>query len=224
MTTDATSDLIDLRETIGPAGDQGRRGTCVAFAVTALHAAAAGGLRVSLSEEYLFWGAKQRDGRAGDGTTYEAAAQALGDDGQCLSELWPYDDTQSHQVAGYGPPSGAASDAKNRRATCAEVGTDVSEVRALLDAGAPVAIGIPIWADFETTDGAGVVALPAGFGQLPLEHAVAIVGHDPGRGAVLVRNSWGTAWGDDGHAWIDESILAYSGLARAWSVQPPVTT
>jgi hypothetical protein len=40
-------------------------------------------------------------------------------------------------------------------------------------------------------------------------HAVGAVGAGVGpTGAlVLIRNSWGSGWGDQGHAWLDEAFL-----------------
>src|SRR5690349_16479162 len=78
--------------------DQGDRHTCVAFAVSALHelwcevfCAHKSGILLDLSEEFLFYGCKQRDGIAkGNGTTVEAAAKWLAKEGQCREELQPY--------------------------------------------------------------------------------------------------------------------------------------
>lgn len=49
-----------------------------------------------------------------------------------------------------------------------------------------------------------------------VNHAVTLVGWDDSKGAWLVRNSWGTNWGEDGYMWIDygsNSIGAYAAWA-----------
>lgn len=46
-----------------------------------------------------------------------------------------------------------------------------------------------------------------------INHAVTLVGWDDSRNAWLLRNSWGTNWGEDGYMWIDyksNSVGAYS--------------
>lgn len=47
----------------------------------------------------------------------------------------------------------------------------------------------------------------------PINHAVTLVGWDDARGAWLMRNSWGTGWGEGGYMWIrygSNSIGAWS--------------
>ena len=59
-------------------------------------------------------------------------------------------------------------------------------------------------------------------------HAVVAVGYDDARvientnpgggkttGAILVRNSWGTEWGDRGYGWLPDDYCL-RGLARDW--------
>jgi TolA-binding protein len=49
-----------------------------------------------------------------------------------------------------------------------------------------------------------------------VNHAVVLVGWDDSRNAWLLRNSWGTNWGEDGYMWIDygsNSVGAYSAWA-----------
>lgn len=59
-----------------------------------------------------------------------------------------------------------------------------------------------------------VVAGTAAFGALgdgvlnevstaPIDHAVTIVGWDNARNAWLIKNSWGTTWGNSGYGWIN---------------------
>lgn len=39
-------------------------------------------------------------------------------------------------------------------------------------------------------------------GERDINHAITIVGWDDNKGAYLVKNSWGTQWGDKGYVWI----------------------
>ena len=218
---DVEPDVIDLRDVLPPTGDQGRRGTCVAFALTALHTAAiaSNDERLALSEEYLFWAAKKRDGHPGDGTTYPAAVRGLFEDGQCQAEHWPYDDATSHNESGYSPSATATADAQSRTADGLNHAVAVDEVREALAGGSPIAIAIPVWPDFDAADGKGVASLPPNIDQLSLEHAVVIAGHDRTQSAVLIRNSWGGEWGDDGYAWFEDHILDAARPLGAWTLK-----
>jgi len=94
----------------------------------------------------------------------------------------------------------------------------LAAVKALLDAGQPVAIGVSLYSDFDPEapdylyDGPGAGATYRG------GHALTVVGYDDtkgGIGALKVVNSWGTSWGDHGYAWIS---YAYFGgyAAEGW--------
>ncbi len=218
---DVEPDVIDLRDALPLAGDQGRRGTCVAFALTALHTAAiaANDERLALSEEYLYWAAKKQDGHPGDGTTYSAAVRGLAEDGQCQAEHWPYDDATSHDDGDYSPSAAATADAQSRTAHGRGHAVCVDVVRRALLGGSAIAIAIPVWPGFDAADGSGVTSLPEHIAQLPLEHAVVIAGHDRMQGTVLIRNSWGVEWGDNGYAWFEDNILDVAKPLRAWTLK-----
>ena len=51
-------------------------------------------------------------------------------------------------------------------------------------------------------------------------HAVTLVGWDDKRGAWLLRNSWGTWWGEDGYMWIKYGSNQV-GRSAAWAVVEP---
>lgn len=218
---DVGTDVIDLRDVLPPAGDQGRRGTCVAFALTALHTSAMAleDKGLALSEEYLFWAAKKRDGHPGDGTTFPAAVRGLSEDGQCEADHWPYDDATSHDESGYSPSAAATADAQSRTADGRNHYVAVGEVREALMGGSLIAIAIPVWPDFDAADGSGVASLPPNIDQLPLEHAVVIAGHDRTQSAVLIRNSWGREWGDNGYAWFEDHLLDAAKPLQGWTLE-----
>jgi len=53
-------------------------------------------------------------------------------------------------------------------------------------------------------------------------HQVCVVANDPKSRMVYVRNSWGTRWGDDGHAWLSWADLALLFRNGADAVQPVI--
>ena len=210
--------VIDLRERLGAIGDQGRRGTCVAFALTALHMQALGQAAPPLSEEFVYWSAKSLDNITGEGTTYEAAVKGMARDGQAESSLWPYDETISHLDPGYQPSIAATTDAMNRRAQGTSLHVTLNNLRTTLKTGKSVAIAIPIWDELELTNGLSVVSLPEDITTMTLEHAVVIAGHNPMTHSVLIRNSWGTKWGDGGYAWVEDTLLTVVTDSLGWTL------
>lgn len=62
----------------------------------------------------------------------------------------------------------------------------------------------PITASVKTTDGFNAYAHGVFDEHDPGEttHAIVLVGWDDARGAWLLRNSWGTGWGENGYMWI----------------------
>jgi C1A family cysteine protease len=50
-------------------------------------------------------------------------------------------------------------------------------------------------------------------------HAVLVVAWSKSRQAFLVRNSWGTSWGTNGHMYVSTGFVKSHMLVRAWSVR-----
>jgi len=126
--------------------------------------------------------------------------------------------TTSHGAADYSPSAVAIVDAAARTADGRGLTPEVEELRQALRSGSPVTIAIPVWPEFDTADGINIGSLPSNIDQLPIEHAVVVAGHDPAHNAVLIRNSWGQAWGSSGYSWFDEQILDVSEPVGAWTL------
>lgn len=215
--------MIDLRPELPPVRDQGRRSTCVAFAGTANHE----WLRrdgETLSVEFLHWAAKARDGLAAgtSGTTLRAATRALADIGQPPEPSWPYDDSRDDRAPAYGPPAGACEAAQQRRLIGGTpLAPTAGAIRAVLEAGRVVLLGLRVHATWHFVPLDGRIAMPPPGAASLGGHAVLVVGFndaaDPSGGHFIVRNSWGADWGDAGYGHLPLAYVDTYGIA-AWDL------
>ena len=198
----------DLRPLFGPVRDQGSRPTCLAFAASDAHA----GLRpdwTELSCEYAFYHAQMLSGRSpSQGATLRSMLDTLRDRGQPAEKDWPYLASLPSDPAVWLPPAGVGACFKRNGRMSAD---PVNAVIAQLDRKNPVLLLATLSPSFFMPTPDGIVAPKQGEQPDPaLRHAVVAVGHGEieGAPAILVRNSWGSAWGIGGHAWLTDSFLA----------------
>lgn len=204
----------DLRHMFGAVRDQGARPTCMAFAASDAHAAARPGW-TELSCEYAYYHAVKRDGgKPDDGSTLSGMMAAIEKDGQPVETDWSYLAKVPSDLNQWRPP--AKPDQVFKRA--AERGRGaVPKLVDSLDNGTPVIVTMCLSDAFYLPDTDGVVDV----NEPPdphRRHAVVAVGHgmNGSKRLILIRNSWGPAWGMDGHAWLSEMYLAprLSGIAE----------
>lgn len=176
--------------------DQGARPTCLAFATSDLHAAVRPGWE-PLSCEAIFHHAQRRAGLpTTSGAVLRSMLDALSLDGQPLETQWPYRD------AAWGPPDHPVHPYHREGGKASAAWTAVIET---LENDRPALALMTLSASFFRPDADGVVRPATGEGlNDAIRHALACVGHGhvDGQPAILVRNSWGEAWGDVGHAWL----------------------
>lgn len=187
---------IDHRRALGPVRDQGNRSTCLSHAATLAHEHARGSID-PLSPEYLHYFASG----PGGGASFHSVASALRQPGQPTEADCPYlagDPTSSWTLPGGVVTFRRESEPKNN---------NCGDIEALLNSGAVPVLGITLPLPFFTPSDPWVI--PSA-GPIHGRHAVTAVamGIATNGKAVLIRNSWGAAWGDGGHAWLDETFLA----------------
>lgn len=201
--------LRDLRPLFGPARDQDPRPTCLAFAASDAHAAARGLPFDPLSAEWAYYHAVRRDGGKPDGgATLSGMLNGIRLDGQPVEAAWPYVNGLDPDLATWAPPPGVTE--LFRRDSTVQAACLVDAAAMLLEAGSPVLLVMTISDSFYLPDPDGIIAATE-----PLDpervHAVLAVGHgqlESNAQAILVRNSWGPEWGNNGHAWLHEAYLA----------------
>jgi hypothetical protein len=194
----------DLRANFGPARDQDPRPTCMAFAASDAHAGARAGWR-PLSVEWAYYYALKRDGGTPhDGATMGGMLEALRLDGQPEESAWPYIAEMFTDMTLWVPPK---VDPVFRRETTSRTAT-VEAIMDRLDADEPVLFTMSVSNSFYRPGPGGVIDTAE-----PLEpkrvHALIAVGHGHRHSEtfVLVRNSWGEAWGAKGNGWVATNYL-----------------
>lgn len=181
------------------------RGTCSAFAASDLNAVV--NAADDLSVDYLchFAAKHSPTWKPGCGFTVTAMLAAVKAPGQPLESSYPYDPTDNDRPlkpvpAGLSPLH--ASDARGRYLDPHEV---IQRVRQGTPVGVVIGVSQSLYGPQDGLIGFDPMAIP------DVYHALIGVGvgrhTGTGEAHVLFRNSWGTGWGDNGHAWMSKAHL-----------------
>ncbi|MBV7272482.1 C1 family peptidase [Clostridium sp. PL3] len=212
-----SQDKVDLRKYCSPVGDQGQTSRCSAFAWT--HAVEMAfrmkGQEVpplACSYTMLVFQNLQGDIQdfeyaytGGEGTMGgpEPGIEIMST-GSCREELWD-NDAEEPAV----DPEDMEEDAGNYCVEDVKIQTiELEDVKKVLSAGGFVHVGMNTGKAFSEIGRDGVMnAAEAPSGQHG-RHAMLIVGYIGNY--YIVKNSWGTEWGDNGYCYIPKNVLAES--------------
>ncbi len=193
---------VDLRQYMPPVEDQGQSNSCTAnAAVGALeyHQRRSGGAFTDISRLFVYYNSRHLANSQGEdcGSFIHHAMAAILAHGACEESVWPFD---LGQVLAQ-PPQEAYKNATQHEAVQygrTMLGTPVIQA---LAAGLPVVFGTYAPSRFyDEAQRTGVMPLPAERLDPPGGgHAMLIVGYDLPSKMWLVRNSWGSNWGDQGY-------------------------
>jgi C1A family cysteine protease len=226
---------VDLTEWCPPIEDQGQLGSCTANAGVALleyFERRASGRHIDASRLFLYKATRNLLGWTGDtGAFLRSTMQALVMFGSPPESYWPYDGRPEGQNTSFDvePPAFCYALGSNYRTVVyfrldrndGTTDDTLTNVRTFLAAGFPSMFGFPVYDEFYDHLPGGLIAYPSENSHWHGGHAIVAVGYDDNltidgdQGALLIRNSWGTSWGNDGYAWMSYRYVT-EGLAVDW--------
>ena len=214
---------VDLRGKLGPVEQQGNTNACVAHAVTAALEGVTGSK--DYSRLYVYWNARALANATSkdNGCTPRNAMMGISKFGVPEETVWPYDTTKILTA----PPASAftAGAPTIKKIKTYQSVTSLAALKTALAQGLPVAFAMQIPDTF--------VSVTRYTGEQPMwtsttkwlgGHAMTAVGYDDAKGAVLVRNSFGPLWGNEGHCWIPydwfSTMVSGAKISDAWTFIP----
>ncbi len=226
---------VDLREWFSPVEDQEQIGSCTANAACGMveyYQRRTFGKYIDMSRLFVYKVTRQFLGLTGDTGAYlRSVMGALALFGAPPEKYWPYETAKFEDD----PPAFAFAFAQNYQALtyfrldpAGQSGEDtLSAVKSHLASGIPAIFGFTVYATIRKPKKAGDIPYPAKNETVLGGHAIVAVGYDDNRtvtnpsdgktqtGAFLIRNSWGTTWGEEGYGWLPYEYVR-QGLAEDW--------
>lgn len=215
--------------------DQGKLNSCTANAVIGLVEyliKASGTDDLDMSRLFLYWTTRRLLGWTGDTGAYiRTTIKAMALFGVPLESDWPY----LAELLDRDPDAYLYACAQNfkclKYARLDEYGMRGNDtllaVQKTIADGFPIVFGFPVYRSIETMGADFIIPLPGG-GQDKLVggHAVLAVGYDDDircqnqeePGALIIRNSWGPAWGDMGYGYLPYDYVRKEMALDFWAI------
>jgi C1A family cysteine protease len=221
-------DRVDLRPKMPPVVNQGDIGSCTSNAL-------AGCLEYLQQQElgrpgkeaheyspdefygvsrlFIYWNERDLEGTLTEdaGGEIRDGIKSLWQKGACRESLWDY----SRRNLFRRPTTEAFIEASGYVISSYERCNSLYQMKAALAEGFPVAFGFMVYESFESDEVArtGKMPMPRDNERDLGGHAVCAVGYDDHAQILIVRNSWGTDWGDAGYFYMPMDYIEQPDLS-----------
>jgi len=231
---------VDLREWCSPIENQLDLGACTAHAAAGIveyFEKRAFGKHIDASRLFLYKTTRNLMQVSGDtGAWLRETMAALVLCGVPDEKYWPYKVRDFDKEPG-GFVYALAENYSTLKYFCHDpLGSEMpapsvlDSVKKYLDAGIPAMFGFWGFSSFEDSDQPGDIPYPCKGENAEWGHAVMVVGYDDDhvisnlncktetKGALLIRNSWGKNWGDNGYGWLPYEYVLNGLALDFWSI------
>jgi C1A family cysteine protease len=236
----ALRDSADLRRWCPPIENQGMIGSCTAHAGAGMveyFEKKAFGKHLDASRLFLYKATRNLAELKGDsGAFIRSTMGALVLFGVPPENYWPY--TDASPEFDREPNAFCYSFAENFKSIKyfrhdpAELPAEdiLGSVKRSLAAGVPAMFGFTVYSSFDQARRTGMIPFPTGTERIAGGHAILAVGYDDGleiknedadrptTGALLIRNSWGEGWGQEGYGWLPYEYVLRELAMDFWSI------
>jgi C1A family cysteine protease len=215
---------VDLRPEMPPVYDQGQLGSCTANAIAAalqFERHRQGLPDFMPSRLFVYYNERAMEGtiQSDAGAQIRDGIKSVAAQGDCPETEWAYVPAEFTVQ----PPQSCYDDAVKYKVTqYLSVDQDVDAMRDCLASGFPFVFGFTVYSSFESAEVAqtGHAPMPGWLDRVLGGHAVLAVGYDDATSCFLVRNSWGSAWGQGGYFTLPYSYLANQDLTSdLWTIR-----
>jgi C1A family cysteine protease len=216
---------IDLRRKCPPVYDQGQLGSCTANAIAA--AIQFGRMRQKLkpnfvpSRLFIYYNERIMEGTVAidSGAQIRDGIKSVATLGVPPEGDWPY---KIEKFAEKPSPIAYKDALRDKVSSYSRLVSTTNQLKGCLASGYPFVFGFTVYQSFESESVArtGVVPMPRSKEKLLGGHAVMAVGYDDEARRFMVRNSWGTAWGQAGYLTMPYAYVTDDNLADDfWTIR-----
>lgn len=231
---------VDLRKWCSPIEDQRNLGSCTAHAgagIIEYYERKAYGRHIEASRLFLYKVTRNLMKMKGDtGSFLRTTMGAMVLFGVPPEEYWPYTDDEA--AFDREPPAFCYAFAQNFQAIKyfrhdpAGIKPEevLKKIKTYLSQGHPAMFGFTVYNSIEQAEKTGRIPFPSPKEKIEGGHAIMTVGYDDkmkiknnfGKtetsGALLIRNSWGKVWGEQGYGWLPYEYVLKGLADDFWSV------